>query len=59
MRPGRVTVVNLNPATSFQDARSASPESIFTIVVMDSGPALVGYRRPKAHPGMTKAGYST
>src|ERR1700716_1101109 len=36
-------------------ARScASPESITTTGSMDSGPApLVGYRRPKAHPGMT------
>src|SRR5258707_8840099 len=34
---------------SFRGARSASPESILPIVVMDSGPAP-----KKAHPGMTK-----
>jgi hypothetical protein len=34
--------------TSFRGARSASPESILPIAVMDSGPA------PSAHPGMTK-----
>src|SRR4249919_2781594 len=45
------SIMAIDPScSSFRGARSASPESITTIVSMDSGPA------PSAHPGMTMVG---